>query len=204
VASGVQMRGATPELRQLQRRLDFARQAGFRRSLLKNLATEGLVQVAVSFDKQQDPYGVRWQPWARSLGQKRRGGKILTDTARLRNSFRASATSETFTISSRVAYAAIHQYGGNIGQVSRIMYHKASGRQRGRLVTKRRAEALWAKGKAAKVSFAAGGGVTTMPPRPFLPSSGRLGPRWTLAFSKVATLVFAKAVYRRGVLGGRK
>ena len=197
--AGVQMRGSFDALKQLKKRMDFVKSPAFRRTLLKNLSHEGLYQVAVSFDKEQDPYGVRWQRWARTPGKRRRGGKVLSDRGRLRNGFRAGSNAQTFTISNRVAYAAIHNYGGSTTSKGQFGYHNVGGRsrkRRGRFISKRTANRRYAEGKGAtvKMSYTASGHVRGIPKRSFLPEQGRLGSRWTLAFTKVSALVMARAL----------
>lgn len=185
------MRGGA-ELRELQKRMAIVKSAGFRQQLLKQLSIEGLHQVAVSFDKECDPYDRKWQA-LQHPGPKRRGGKILSDRGRLRNGFRAGATPESFTISNRVVYAARHQYGGSSLGVRQLMYHN----KRGRFIRASRAA------KANRVSFHPGGNTIATPARPFLPSEGRLGRRWTVAFTAISVKVMARALGKEKAGGGR-
>lgn len=190
--AGVQMRGGA-DLRKLQKRMDVVKTAGFKRQLLKQLSVEALNQVAISFDKEQDPYGRRWLP-LQHPSKRRRGGKILSDRGRLRNGFRASANSETFRIDNRVVYAARHNYGGSSSMAARTemrRYAVLRGGQRRRI-------GLYSKrAKSVRTIAQYGASTTSTPARPFLPSAGKLGARWTLAFTQIATLVMARALAQK-------
>jgi phage virion morphogenesis protein len=59
------------------------------------------------FIDEEDPEGNKWAPIDRS-------GKILTDTARLRNSIDYAIAGDTILVGSNVIYALIHQTGGTI------------------------------------------------------------------------------------------
>ena len=64
------------------------------------------------FEDEEDPEGKKWEPVARS-------GKILTDTARLRNSIDSAVAGDTVLVGSNVKYARIHQKGGVIKPVKK-------------------------------------------------------------------------------------
>jgi phage virion morphogenesis protein len=64
------------------------------------------------FQDEEDPQGQKWAPVARS-------GKILTDTARLRNSIDSAVAGDTVLVGSNVIYALIHQEGGVIKPVNK-------------------------------------------------------------------------------------
>jgi phage virion morphogenesis protein len=64
------------------------------------------------FEDEEDPQGQKWAPVARS-------GKILTDTARLRNSIDYAVDGDTVRVGSNVIYALIHQQGGVIKPVKK-------------------------------------------------------------------------------------
>jgi phage virion morphogenesis protein len=64
------------------------------------------------FQDEEDPQGNDWAPVARS-------GKILTDTARLRNSIDSAVAGDTVLVGSNVIYALIHQKGGVIKPVKK-------------------------------------------------------------------------------------
>lgn len=193
--AGAQMRGSA-QLDSLKKRLKYAQTDGFKRVLLKNLAQEGLYQVAQSFQGQRDPYGKKWKALSHPSA-KRSGGQILSDTGRLRNSFSASSNSYTFTIRSRVQYAAIHQYGGTTHAAARtaLQKYKITGRDR-RTRVKLNSRARRIVTKAVEYSASS----STIPARPYLPESGRLGARWTLAFAQISTAVLARVL----ATGGKK
>lgn len=173
---GVHTKGSL-DLKQLQKQLKLVQSPGFKRKLLKQLAVEGLNQVAISFDKEQDPYGNGWKPWAPGTAAKRRGGKILTDTARLRNSFRATSSAETFTISTRVAYAAIQNYGG-----------KPKRRARQSVLGARAGRGVMHRPSGANL------GRVGIPARPYLPAHGKLGTRWSKAFADISNAMIVQAM----------
>lgn len=102
--AGVSMRGSDEQLKRLQRQLQSVKSRAFQARLYKNLGQEALTQVAISFDRQEDPYGKRWAPTVR-------GGQVLSDTGRLRNSFNAPSNTRGYSIGTRVKYAGFHQDG---------------------------------------------------------------------------------------------
>lgn len=59
----------------------------------------------------------RWQPSQRALMA---GGLTLVDTARLRNSINAKASSNSVEIGTNVIYGAIHQLGGQAGRGKKV------------------------------------------------------------------------------------
>lgn len=140
-------------------------------SLKKNLAEEALTQVKFGFRESRDPYGNPWAPL------KRREGKPLLDTGRLRNSFATANTSTGFRIGSSVSYAGFHQ-GGTSG------HSKSEGGRTGRFPKKTR------KGGQRQLTLGGGG----IPARPMVPTEDRggLGPIWSAAFTKAAGETFKK------------
>jgi phage gpG-like protein len=72
----------------------------------QNLAEEAIDLVKQGFAAEKDPFGNPWAPL------KSRQGKILQDTARLKNSFtRGAANAAGFRFGSNVAYGTFHQTG---------------------------------------------------------------------------------------------
>lgn len=63
------------------------------------------------FAAKKDPEGKPWQPSRRALEE---GGETLTDSGRLRRSIDYAATSDKVMVGSNLAYARIHQKGGEI------------------------------------------------------------------------------------------
>lgn len=71
-----------------------------------HMAEEALDLVREGFENERAPSGSKWAPL------KSRKGKILQDTARLKNSFHRRAVSKNgFTIATGVKYASAHQKG---------------------------------------------------------------------------------------------
>jgi phage virion morphogenesis protein len=173
------------QLAKFQRGLQAARSPAFKAKLYKQLSLEALALVSECFEGERDPYGRKWKPLKNPRGR-RIGGMILSDTARLKNGFRASSSADNFTISSRVAYAAIHQYGGTITR-------KAGSRTK--LVIAREASGRFRKGaKGRRVTTTFGAGTSVIPARPFLPSQGDMGPRWTPRLKAISMKALAKEV----------
>ncbi|MEM0953292.1 MAG: phage virion morphogenesis protein [Pseudomonadota bacterium] len=61
----------------------------------------------LNFRQQRGPNGEKWKPTAR-------GGQILSDTGRLRNSIRYDAGVDQVRIGTNIIYGPIHQFGGTI------------------------------------------------------------------------------------------
>ncbi|OGC00136.1 phage virion morphogenesis protein [candidate division KSB1 bacterium RBG_16_48_16] len=64
--------------------------------------------------------GGRPSKWGTSQRAKRSGGLTLVDTARLKNSINAKATSKQVSIGTNVVYGAIHQLGGKAGRGKKV------------------------------------------------------------------------------------
>lgn len=72
----------------------------------ENLAEEGIDLIKEGFEKETDPYGRKWAPL------KRRKGRILQKTARMKNSYHREYANRTgFKIGAGVNYAKHHQHG---------------------------------------------------------------------------------------------
>ena len=63
------------------------------------------------FDEKKNPEGTPWKPSRRAL---EKGGKTLMHSGRLRRSIDYAATSDKVMVGSNLAYARIHQKGGEI------------------------------------------------------------------------------------------
>lgn len=96
----------TAALDELIRKLRRASTPAGLRSVMAAVAEEGIELVREGFDKERDPYGAKWKPL------KRRSGRILQDTGRLKASWhRRSVTAQRAVIGSAVGYARFHQSG---------------------------------------------------------------------------------------------
>lgn len=71
----------------------------------KALGQEAMKQIADGFREERDPYERPWEPL------KKRRGRILRDTGRLRNSFFVRPMLLGFAVTSNVRYARFHQQG---------------------------------------------------------------------------------------------
>lgn len=99
----------------LQRQLSRVASRDAYAAVKKSIAAEAITQVALGFRNERDPYGDGWMPL------KRRRGRILSKTGRLRRSFTAHVTSDGFKIGSSAHYSAFHQYGTRRGLPARPM-----------------------------------------------------------------------------------
>lgn len=125
--------------------LDKALLGAARRLSERQLLMDGIGEMLVSntlqrFEDEEGPDGKAWEPSIRATpsedsrapvrrgkdgrllkgsGKKikgRKGGKTLTDTARLRKSIEHRATGDEVMVGSNVKYARIHQMGGRAGR----------------------------------------------------------------------------------------
>lgn len=125
--------------------LDKALLGAARRLSERQLLMDGIGEMLVSstlqrFEDEEGPDGKAWEPSIRATpsedafapvrrgrdgrllkgsGKKikgRKGGKTLTDTARLRKSIEHRASGDEVMVGSNVAYARIHQMGGRAGR----------------------------------------------------------------------------------------
>ncbi|MFW5920922.1 MAG: phage virion morphogenesis protein [Polyangiales bacterium] len=75
--------------------------------VLRSIGRDWLSRVQLLFRSQHSPYG---QPWAETL----RGGQILSQSRRLRDSIDYIADDEELALGTNVRYAGVHQYGATI------------------------------------------------------------------------------------------
>lgn len=106
--------------------------------LLKNCAGVLLSRTLKRFQDEVAPDDTPWKATKRS-------GKILTNTARLRDSVETATTANSVLIGSNVEYARIHQYGG--------------------IIKPKKAKSLAFKGADGSLRFAK---QVTIPARPYL------------------------------------
>lgn len=80
-------------------------------ALMDGIGAYGVSSTQQRFLDKKDPEG---QPWRESLRAKEKGGRTLTDTARLFQSFSWAATKDSAAWGTNARYAGIHQFGGVI------------------------------------------------------------------------------------------
>ncbi|MBF0415604.1 MAG: phage virion morphogenesis protein [Magnetococcales bacterium] len=102
------------QMRERSRHLDTA---------MKEVGEHMLESTQERFDAEKDPDGNKWAPHSEVTKKRRGGGKILTDTGRLRhNSISYRVEGDTLIVGANAVYAAIHQLGGEAGRKShRVM-----------------------------------------------------------------------------------
>lgn len=137
-------------------------------------------QARLQFRDSKDPYDVPWKALAPSTQAanrgRRRGGKPLMDTGRLRNSIAWRLLGNGVEVGSSVRYAAIHQFGGTIDHAARsirVRLRKVkleSGAHAVRFAkdSHKRATTKWGEAAAWKVKI---------PARPFIGVQARGVPR---------------------------
>jgi phage virion morphogenesis protein len=106
--------GAAMQWGGLDKAMDkFQKKLAGQKKALMDACGEALVSGTLKrFEDEEDPHGKPWAPVARS-------GKILADTARLRNSIDHAVAGDTILVGSNVVYALIHQKGGTIQPVNK-------------------------------------------------------------------------------------
>ena len=174
----------TGDFRKLEDLIRRTRSLGdrrFRAEMSQQLGHEALALTQNCFEAERDPYGRRWPP-LKNPGRRRRGGRILRDTARLVSSINMQSSHASFRLQTSVRYAAIHNFGGSVGRSrGQFNYHRRKGRKAGRFV---RAGTV-----GAKVSYAKPYSIG-IPRRMFIPEPGRIPPRWQAAFIRTGRGVF--------------
>lgn len=152
------------------------------------LGAEAITQIQLGFRSSRDPYGVPWAPL------KRRSGKPLLDTGRLRSSFSYNARRGSFVVGTNVSYAKFHQHGtaGRSKASQRFQPIDKHGRfasktRSGRVIVgSRKGRGLrLARGAVSfkSLNFQAGGGA--IPQRMMVPE-GTMGRIWKAAFDATA------------------
>jgi phage gpG-like protein len=145
----------------------------FRTELAQRCGVAAMKKVGDCFERSQDPWGVSWAPL------KRRKGKILVDSSRLRNSISSQPGEGTFRLVAPVEYAAVHQFGATIPPHSRTNHVVRLNPKTGRFVGK----ASKAKSTRVLKTKATWGNGIVIPARPFFPTSERgLPPSWRATF----------------------
>lgn len=136
--------------------------------LMESIGTALSSVTAQNFQAQGRP---KWLGLQRP-GEKRKGGMILQDSGRLRDSVVASHTDNSVTIGTNVVYAAIHQFGGQT---------------KAHTILPKNGKALKFNGRFAKKVNHPG---SKIPARPFLPMTkdGELQPEATIAIESVVQI----------------
>lgn len=110
--------------------------------------------------------GGRPVPWRPSKRVLKSGGKTLVDLGILRSSFEIRSDDTSASVSTNIAYAPIHNFGGSINRKPRegVLFFKKfkSGKRKGRTLFSKEGKALFGK----KISFS--GHSVTMPQREFM------------------------------------
>jgi phage virion morphogenesis protein len=94
---------------------DLLRRAEDLSGLYAGMAGELELQTRERFETTTGPDGQKWPPSKRAA----KGGRTLTDTARLLNSITSASDTTHAEVGTNVVYAAIHQFGGDIEQPAR-------------------------------------------------------------------------------------
>jgi phage gpG-like protein len=171
----------------LQRKIATVQGPPFRLGLSKNLAEEARTQVLFGFQRGVDPYD---RPWKKVW----RDGQPLRDTGRLQNSITGdpSVSEGSFTISTRVKYAATHQYGATITAKNPTYSFGGAGSDGADTVTAGKPMLRFRIGRGRNARWVSKEKVT-IPQRQFKPE-GTVGPRWAAAFRAVADLFVSKTM----------
>jgi phage gp36-like protein/phage gpG-like protein len=106
----VPIRGDFGRLEDLVRRAAQVASPAFRQRVLKNVAEAARTEIVLGFERSRDPYGNTWRP-LQNPSRRRRGGRPLLDTGRLRSSWFVGATANGIVARTNVTYAGFHQHG---------------------------------------------------------------------------------------------
>lgn len=161
--------GDFAKLAALRARLRAAQSPDMMAGVARVVGEAARTQLALGFRQSVNPYGEPWAPL------RRRKGKPLLDTGRLRNSFTYAATADGLRIGTNTKYAPYHQYGTGgrktaggrfqpVGPSGRFMSRKAAGVKRGKNV-----QYLWHG--VRRLNYSVGSGK--IPPRMMLPTADR-------------------------------
>lgn len=131
----------------------------------KSIGEYLLIRTEEHFDQERDAAGVPWPDVSAATRRRKRHSKILTESTRLRGGIAYHVTAAGVSVGTVVAYAAIHQFGGQIKIPERkqVLAFNAKGRFMSRKAASKR------KTGSVRIAIAtAGGHVITMPKREFL------------------------------------
>lgn len=151
----------------------LAQQVRNKDPVLDAIGGELLKRVQLNFRNSQSPEGVPWAPL------KKRAGKPLLNTTRLRNSITCEVNGDSVNIGTNVIYAAVHNFGGDIQHAARSQqayFKKGKDGITNKFVKKNRSNfSQWVTIGAHSV---------TIPARPFLPTNGLPDP-WRNSILKI-------------------
>lgn len=162
-------KGDTAKLAKLRAMVKQVGSPNTRVALAKTLGADALSRVQLGFRNSEAPDGSTW------AALKKRKGKPLLDTARLRSSFSMQPTADGFRVGSNVGYAKFHQFGA-----------RARARK-GAKVQRRNRLAFRAAPRPA--------GGQGIPARPMLPGA-HLPPAWASSFRDTAERFFSRIMKR--------
>lgn len=111
----VSIKGDFSKLARLQAKVKSLATDDVRVRFANVMGAEALTQVQLGFRESRDPFGTSWP------ALKRRIGKPLLDTGRLRASFSYRPGVRGFEIGTNVQYAKFHQYGAPKRRIPRRM-----------------------------------------------------------------------------------
>ncbi|WP_085593506.1 phage virion morphogenesis protein [Thalassospira sp. MCCC 1A01428] len=101
---------------------NFLATAGDTRPLLEGIGNALLLNIDLRFENSRGPDGTPWKKTAR-------GGQILVDTARLRNSMDMDVSANAVAVGTNVIYASTHQKGATIKPVkARVLAFQINGK----------------------------------------------------------------------------
>lgn len=131
------------------------------RGMWERIGMSLVVSTQRRFEEESAPDGSPWPPSVRALTK---GGRTLTDTARLFQSISFNASDAGVEVGTNVVYGAIHQFGGEIKQGAReqVIHFKRNSKTGATRFAKANKRATFAQ--KAKV----GPRTIKMPARPYL------------------------------------
>lgn len=88
--------------------------------MVRNILRDIEVELTDEFDRNFERQGFFSEKWKRRLSPVRAGRSLLVDSGELRRSIRARVDASSITFSSDLAYAAIHNEGGEIKVTDRM------------------------------------------------------------------------------------
>jgi len=176
--AGAGFTGDNAKLKKLIAGVELLAKGTSRLPLNRLLAHEVLYRVQRCFEDSKSPFGKPWQ----SLTVRK--GLPLRDTGRLMNSFSTRAAPLSFTVSTNVKYAGIHNTGGTVKHAARTelrTYRETAKGKRTRVDTYSKAKRRVRTAVSVKAYSA------VMPKRQFIPEGGEKLPfHWMTALQSVA------------------